>query len=301
MTHPILLIGRSGQVAQELMKAAWPEGYHVEARGRDRLDLRDLRAIRSAIAEAPWRGVINAAAYTAVDRAEQERSLAFALNAGAPAQLAEVCAEAHIPLVHISTDYVFDGAKTTPYVESDAVGPLSIYGLSKEAGESAIREHHPMHVILRTSWVFSVTGQNFVKTMLRLGREREGLSIVGDQFGRPTAAADIAGAIVKIVADLAAGRRDAFGTFHFAGAGATTWHEFAREIFAHASLRRLTRLPSLLPISTAEYPTPARRPANSVLDTNRIEVVYGISPRHWEVSLTEVLDHLSCEPPEMIQ
>jgi dTDP-4-dehydrorhamnose reductase len=292
MTTPILVIGRSGQVAQELMKVAWPADYLVETRGRDTLDVSDHRAIRRAVAEKQWAAVINAAAFTAVDKAEEERDLAFAVNASAPSHLAEACAGAGIPLVHISTDYVFDGTKTSPYVETDHVRPLSIYGLSKEAGEAAIRERHPMHVILRTSWIFSAAGQNFVKTMLRLGRERPALSIVVDQFGRPTAAADIASAIAKIVRAIGDGKYDGFGTFHFAGAGATTWHAFAKEIFEQANLRGLTSLPELSMIATADYPTPARRPVNSVLDTARIEAVYGITPRPWLIGLRDVLDTL---------
>lgn len=296
MTTPVLVIGRSGQVAQALQQASWPKGYLVEVHGRETLDLTDRRAVAMIALQTRWAAVINAAAFTSVDKAESEPDLAFAVNAHGPALLADVCAQAGIPLIHISTDYVFDGTKAGAYVESDLVNPLSIYGMSKEAGESAIRERHALHVILRTSWVFSATGQNFVKTMLRLGRERQVLSIVADQYGRPTAAADIAAAIRTIVATLLAGKRDGFGTFHLAGAGATTWHMFANEIFRQAALRGLAPVPELAPISTADFPTPARRPANSVLDTARVEAVYNIVPRNWEAGLTEVLDILIGKP-----
>lgn len=297
MTAPgrVLVVGRTGQVARALCATAWGDGLAAEARGRDGLDLRDARAVADAIAQKPWAAVVNAAAYTAVDRAESEREAAFALNAEGPALLARACAGAGVPLVHISTDYVFDGEKTGAYTEGDPVNPLSVYGMSKEAGERAVRDAHDAHVILRTSWVFSETGQNFVKTILRLGRERSAVSVVADQHGRPTAASAVAAAVATIVSALHAGKRDGFGTFHFAGRGETTWHGFAEEILRRAAARRVLSVPELKAITTAEYPTPARRPRNSVLDTARIERIYGIAPRSWTDGLDAVLDKLTAK------
>jgi dTDP-4-dehydrorhamnose reductase len=187
---------------------------------------------------------------------------------------------------------VFDGTKCSPYVEDDAVNPLSAYGLSKAEGEAAVRASLEAHVILRTSWMFSATGDNFVKTMLRAGAEHEELGIVNDQHGRPTATEDVAAAIVVMVVGLLEGKAESFGTFHFANEGATTWHGFAREIFAQADPRGYAPVPRLRSISTSEYPTPARRPPNAVLDTQRITRVHGMVPRRWEDALSESLDAL---------
>lgn len=288
----VLVVGRSGQVAAALQQAAWPDGIMVEARGRNALDLRQPRAVAAAVAEGGWAAVVNAAGYTQVDRAESEPEQAFEVNRDGPAALAEACSRVGIPLVHVSTDYVFDGTKTKPYVETDLVNPVSVYGTSKAVGEAAVRAHLREHVILRTSWVFSAVGANFVKTMLRLGMEREELRIVDDQRGRPTAAFDVADAIVRVVTALLAGKTDGFGTFHLANAGATTWYGFAREIFRQAESRGLAPVPRLTAIPTSAYPTPARRPMNSVLETGRIARVYGIVPRRWEDALSETLDKL---------
>ncbi|TVR99179.1 MAG: dTDP-4-dehydrorhamnose reductase [Rhodospirillales bacterium] len=288
----VLVVGRSGQVASALRAAAWPGFLALEWRGRESLDLRRPEAVAEAVRTGGWAAVINAAAYTQVDRAETEREDAWAVNRNGPAALAESCGRAGIPLIHLSTDYAFDGTKAEAYVETDAVNPASFYGLSKAEGEAAVRDGTAAHVIVRTSWVFSPVGTNFVKTMLRLGRERKELRIVDDQRGRPTAAADIADAVSRILAALLTGKSDGFGTFHFAGAGATSWHGFAREIFRQAALRGFAPVPAVTAIPTSAYPTPARRPINSVLDTTRIERVYGIVPRRWEDALGETLDAL---------
>lgn len=231
--------------------------------------------------------VVNASAYTNVDRAETEPERAFAVNASGPRWLAEWCDLHHSALIHVSTDYVFDGQKAGAYAESDPTGPLGVYGASKLAGEEHVRATLERHVILRTSWLFSAHGHNFVKTMLRLGRERDVLRVVSDQHGRPTAADDLADAILSVAASLPQ-RQGGFGTFHFAGAGATTWFDFActilREHLAHAD-----RSPEMIPITTADYPTPAKRPRNSVLDTAAFEAVHGIRPRAWQDGLREVL------------
>lgn len=298
MLTRVLVTGRSGQLARALQQAVWPPGYMVEARGRDSLDITDPRAVAAVLAEAPWAAVINGAAFTAVDLAESQRDLAFAVNARGPALLADICAKARIPLVHVSTDYVFDGRKVAAYAEDDQVNPISVYGLSKEAGESEIRARHSMHVILRTSWVFSSTGHNFVRAMLKLGRERSTLSIVADQRGRPTAAADLAAAIVRMVTSLVSGKSDGFGTFHFAGEGSINWYGFANAIFQQAAARGYSLTSELRAIATADYPTLASRPANSVLDTTRIETVYNIRPEPWAVGLSKVLDVLVNESSE---
>jgi dTDP-4-dehydrorhamnose reductase len=232
--------------------------------------------------------VINAAAHTAVDRAESEPAVAGTINRDAPAAMAEACRKAGAALIHISTDYVFDGSGRTPYVESDPVAPLSVYGRTKEEGETAIRNSLREHVILRTSWVFAAHGSNFVRTMLRLGAERPELRIVSDQCGAPTAARDIAQAIAG-VANAIAQRRGSWGTYHFASDEPVTWYDFARAIFA---LRHGAN-PRLVPITTDEYKTPARRPMYSVLDCGRIAKDFGIARPSWRAALAHVLNEIS--------
>jgi dTDP-4-dehydrorhamnose reductase len=288
----ILIVGRSGQVATALRQAPWPSNYLVESLGRDVLDLSDSESVRHVLGQAGWHAVVNAAAYTHVDRAESEPELAFAVNRDGPAALASGCAREGIPLIHLSSDYVFDGTKDGPYTEHDAPRPLSVYGASKAAGEDAVRTRLDAHVILRTSWVFSSSGRNFVTTMLQRAAERSELAVVDDHQGRPSAASDIANAVVRIATALLDGKTDGFGTLHFAGAGATTWFGFAEEIFAQASLRGFRPVPRLVAIPTTAYPTPAQRPLNSVLATGRIATIYGIEPRPWQHGLSETLDAL---------
>ncbi|MGQ3031182.1 MAG: dTDP-4-dehydrorhamnose reductase, partial [Ferrovibrionaceae bacterium] len=231
--------------------------------------------------------VVNAAAYTAVDKAESDADQAFLVNRDGPAALARAAAAVGAPLIHVSTDYVFDGTKDGAYTEDDPVAPVSVYGRSKEAGERAVREAAERHVILRTAWVYSPFGNNFVKTMLRLGAEREELRVVADQRGCPTAAADIAAAIVRL-----AGADHGWGTYHYSGAGPTTWHGFAEAIFAGAAARGAKVPARVTAIGTADYPTPAVRPANSVLDCSRIDRVHGIVARNWREALEDCLDAL---------
>ena len=286
----LLVLGAGGQVGRELCRLRWPNGYSLVALDRPGIDIADRQAVFGLVDRERPDCVINAAAYTAVDRAESEPDAAWAANCKGPANLAAVCAEAEIPLVHLSTDYVFDGTKTGPYREEDPVNPLGVYGKSKEAGDRAIREALPEHVILRTAWVYSAHGHNFVKTMLRLGAERPVLRVVVDQTGSPTSAADIAAAIRDIVRHIEAGK-PRWGTYHFAGAGAVTWHGFAEAIFAEAAPWRGPP-PRVEAIATSEYPTPARRPANSVLDCAKIGEAYGIAPRPWRHALAEVIREL---------
>ena len=283
----LLQFGRSGQLGGELALAlAREKDFHLTALDRQGADFAKPQTIEKAILEAPQLDVVvNTVAYTAVDRAEAEQELAHRVNADAVEWLARACRARGVPLVHISTDYVYDGAKSGPYLESDATGPINIYGQTKLAGEERIREQLPAHVILRTSWIFSARGQNFLKTMLRLGAEREEVRVVDDQLGAPTSAADLANAIVAIARRIAgADQSSLFGTFHFADAGETSWCGFAEEIFRQARLRARA-----VPIPTTEYPTPARRPLNSRLDTGKISGAFGIHPPSWQSSLAVVL------------
>ena len=286
----LLVLGAGGQVGHELCRLAWPDGYSVAAFDRGGVDIAQREPVFAAVARERPDIVINAAAYTAVDRAESEPDIAWASNCSGPANIAAACQEAAIPLIHLSTDYVFDGSKPGAYFEADPVKPLGIYGESKEAGDQAVRGALAHHVILRTAWVYSAHGRNFVKTMLRLAGERPVLRVVADQIGSPTSAADIAAAIAAIAQQLNAGNTS-WGTYHFAGGGAVTWHGFAEAIFELAAPRRGPP-PLVEAIATADYPTPARRPANSVLDCRRIGEVFGIVPRPWREALAEVIGEL---------
>lgn len=296
MTIRALVLGRQGQVARALARTLWPVGSTIVFRGRDSLDLAAATAdaLHDAIRSARASVVVNAAAYTAVDKAESERDAAFALNCDAPARLSAACAQAGVPLIHISTDYVFDGAKQGAYREDDPVNPLNVYGASKEAGERAIRAALPTHVILRTSWVFSPFGANFLNTMLRLGAERDELRIVADQHGCPTCAYDLARAVVAVVAEISRGRSDVYGTFHVCNQGATTWHGFAAAIFSEAAARG-QRQPRLAAIATSDYPTAARRPMNSVLDTTRFTTSFGFTMPNWREALVRSIDERLAE------
>ena len=293
----LLVLGAGGQVGHELCRLAWPADYRVAAFDRAEIDITRQEAVAAAVDRERPDIVINAAAYTAVDRAESEHDAAWAGNCAGPRCVAVTCRSAGIPLIHISTDYVFDGSKKGPYREDDPVNPLGVYGHSKEAGDRAVREALVEHVILRTAWVYSAHGHNFLKTLLRVAAERPLLRVVADQIGSPTSAVDIAAAIAVIVQRLTAGDR-AWGTYHFAGAGAVSWHGFAEAIFELAAPWRGAP-PKVEAITTAEYPTPARRPANSVLDCSRIREAFGVVPRPWREALAEVIGELyeSASPP----
>ena len=234
--------------------------------------------------------VINAAAYTAVDKAEQEPELAFAVNRDGPAHLAAVCNRLNIPLLHISTDYVYDGGKHSPYVEHDPVAPLGVYGQSKAEGDEAVRRLLPRHLTLRVSWVFGIHGHNFVKTMLQLAREREEVRVVSDQFGCPTYAGDIADTLLNLVGrSTEIDANDAWGTYHYCGTPVTTWHNFVSAIIEQAQTFEALRVQTITAIATADYPTPAARPANSVLDSSRLSFCFGILPRPWRDGLHALL------------
>ncbi len=288
----VLVLGVSGQVGTELMRAVWPAGTELVGLARPAIDLSHPETVDAAFEAHRPELVVNATAYTAVDKAESDREAAFAVNRDGPAHLAALCATHGAALIHISTDYVFDGAKPTPYVETDPVCPVSVYGASKEAGEAAVRSSCARHVILRTSWVYAAHGANFVKTMLRLGREREELGVVADQTGAPTAAADIASSIVAISKQIAESKDDVpWGTYHLTGSGETTWYGFAERIFQRLEQAE-GRRPRLRAIGSADYPTPAKRPANSRLDGARLRAAFGVAPPAWEDSLDHVLDSL---------
>lgn len=287
----ILVTGGSGQVGGALVRLGAPEGFRFVAPPRAEMDLADPASIAVFFASRPWAGVINAGAYTAVDRAQTEVEAAWRVNALAPACLARATAEAGVPIIHVSTDYVFPGNLERPYREDDPIGPLSVYGASKEGGEQAVRTGNPRHAIVRTSWVVSAHGANFVKTMLRLGADRELLRVVADQHGAPTAAADLADVLANIAQRMITDPLAPGGTFHFANAGATTWAGFAAEIF-RLSAARGGPSARVQPISTNDYPTPAQRPSNSRLDLKRIRALHGVQPRSWEQAIAEIIDEL---------
>lgn len=284
MTLSLLVFGRSGQVAREIAALAGPD-LAVETLSRAEADLTDPAICAAQIGVTDADVVINAAAYTAVDKAESEEDLAHLVNAEAPGAMAEAAAERGLPLLHVSTDYVFDGSGERPWREDDPTAPLGAYGRSKLAGEAAVAAAGGAHVILRTSWVFSAHGANFVKTMLKAGAERDRLRVVDDQHGGPTAAADIAAALVRIARAHAAGR-GVDGLFHYAGAPTVSWAQFARAIFAETGW---SAPPAVEPIATADWPTPARRPANSRLDCTRISEAYGLAATDWRPSLSRVM------------
>lgn len=281
----LLVFGTTGQVATELCIQA-----PVTALGRDQADLTDPAACAAAIMAHRPRAVINAAAYTAVDRAESEEDLATLINAAAPAAMARACAELDIPFVHVSTDYVFAGDGTRPWHPGDPTGPLGAYGRSKLKGEVAVRAAGGVHVILRTSWVVSAHGNNFVKTMLRLGAERDSLRVVADQIGGPTPARAIAAACLSIADQLATDPRKS-GTYHFAGSPDTSWADFARAIMTEAGLPC-----AIEDIPTSAYPTPARRPPNSRMDCSATEASFGIPRPDWRAGLTEIVKELEAVP-----
>ena len=282
MISGLLVFGRTGQVARELMRQV-PDSRFL---GRDEADLSDPSACAAAILAARPDVVINAAAWTAVDRAEAEEEAATVVNGAAPAAMARACAALGIPLLHVSTDYVFDGAGEAPFSPDHPTAPLGAYGRSKLAGEASVRAAGGAHLILRTSWVVSAHGTNFVKTMLRLGRERSALNVVADQIGGPTPAAAIADALIVAARAMVRGAQG--GTHHFAGAPDTSWADFARAIMAGAGLSC-----SIADIPSSAYPTPARRPANSRLDCQSFETAFGMARPDWRKGLADILGDLA--------
>ncbi len=276
-------------VGSEVSERAPRAGWAVFAHSRAMLDVADATAVESAVRDVRPDVIINCAAYTAVDRAESEAPQAAAVNTTGARNVAVAAAAAGVPIVHVSTDYVFGGEGRVPYTPDAPTSPLGVYAVTKLAGETAVREEAPHHAIIRTSWIFSHRGQNFVRTMMRLSGERDELRVVDDQVGRPTCAADLADALL-VVADTVVRDRKAGGTYHFANAGETSWLEFAAAILDELSKRGESHIPRLVPIPTSEYPTPARRPAYSVLDTAAFEARFEIVPRSWREALRDTID-----------
>lgn len=281
----VLVFGKTGQVARELNRIC-PADTEMQMLGREEADLSDPPACAAIIGNSQPDAVINVAAYTAVDRAEEEDALAQIVNGAAPAEIAQAAAKRNIPFLHVSTDYVFDGRGNTPFATDHPANPLGAYGHSKLLGENAITAAGGPHVILRTSWVFSAHGGNFVKTMLRLGEGHEQLAVVSDQIGGPTPANAIAAALVEIAQAFHAGH-GASGIYHYSGVPETSWAGFAREIFAQAKLNV-----QVSDIPTSDYPTPAKRPLNSRLDCSRLFQDYNIQQPDWRIGLRKVLKDL---------
>lgn len=281
----LLIFGTSGQVATELADVSQRNRVSFDALSRAQADLSDPAHCAALIAQSDADVIINAAAYTAVDRAESEPDLAHQINAITPGAMARAAADRGLPFLHVSTDYVFDGSGDTPRAESDPIAPQNVYGQSKLAGEEAIRAAGCAHIILRTSWVFSAHGANFVRTMLRLAETRDALTVVDDQIGGPTPARDIAETLLTLAQAMVNGQQG--GTYHYTGTPATSWAGFAREIFALAG-RNVT----VTGIPTADYPTPAARPLNSRLDCAKLVTDFGISQPQWQAGLAGVLQQL---------
>jgi dTDP-4-dehydrorhamnose reductase len=282
-----LITGANGQVGHALSQLTSAQKTLI-ALSHAELDITDLQAIKTAIIHYRPAVIINAAAYTAVDKAEQEMEQAFMVNAQSPRLLAKACAITNIPLIHLSTDYVFNGSQQRPYQESDTVNPLNSYGASKWAGEQAVQEFWHKHIILRLSGVFSAHGHNFVKTILRLAQERETLNIVADQITCPTSAQAIAQTIL-IIAEKVLQNDNYWGTYHYASSPPTSWYNFAKKIVSLAEINFPIKTKIINAITTAEYPTPAKRPAYSVLDSNKLKLNFAINPSFWEIELAETL------------
>lgn len=279
----MVVTGREGQVVCSLLeRGALNEVFDIMALGRPQLDLCDPQGIDSALRQARPDVIVSAAAYTAVDRAETEEAEAHAVNAVAPGRIATTAAKLGVPVIHLSTDYVFDGEKTEPYLETDSVRPTSVYGRTKLAGERAIAEAAENHVILRTAWIYSPFGRNFLKTMLELAESRDRINVVDDQVGNPTSALDMADGILTIADVLLSNNSEHLrGLFHMTGSGSASWADFAREIFA-ASARHNGPIAAIEQIPSTAYPTPARRPVNSRLDCSKLERAYGIRLADWK-------------------
>lgn len=284
----LLVTGSEGQVGGALVERAGKAGVKVIGLDRSGLNIADHDAVHKAVQEHSPDVVVNAAAYTAVDRAEDQQEEAFFVNRDGARFLASACDAAGIPLIHLSTDYVFDGKKAGSYSESDPPDPIGVYGRSKWEGEEAVRAALDRHIILRTSWVFSPRGSNFVRTMLKLAGEQDELLVVSDQHGCPTPADAVADAILVIYNKLLGGEQS-WGTYHFAGQPTATWYEFAQAVFGEARVQGRSRVPSVVPISSSQYPTRALRPMNSVLATDKIEATFGIHAPAWKATLPSTI------------
>lgn len=285
----VLITGAAGQVGSELVKLA-PADFEVVGYNSSELDITNAQQVQQIVAEQAPALIINAAAYTAVDKAESDAERAYAVNETGVKNLAGAALVIGIPVFHISTDYVFDGTATEPYKETDPVGPTGVYGASKLAGEQVLARSGVKHIILRTSWVFGAEGNNFVKTMLRLGKERDTLGVVADQHGCPTSAASIANVLWQLAQKYTAEGELPWGIYHFSNTPATTWYGFACEIFKQAvAAGVLEKAPVVNPIKTSDYPTPAKRPAWSVMDCSKMERVMVLNIPCWECQLSKII------------
>ena len=294
MMKKILISGAKGQVGTELVLEATKRGYDVTGYGSADLDIADAKQVQQALKTIRPQVVINAAAYTAVDNAENETEKAFSVNALGVSNLADACKKLDVPLLHISTDYVFDGKKTSPYLENDKPNPIGVYGASKLAGEQALQNTWQKHIILRVSWVFGASGHNFVKTMLRLGESRDELGVVNDQYGAPTSAKSIASCLLNIIEKNQFGAQSfPWGLYHYQSEPGVTWYDFASEIFAQAKAQgTLRKKVKVNPILSEQFPTPVKRPENSKLDGKKVLRVFGLPAGDWKSQLSDMLKNI---------
>jgi len=288
----LLIIGSKGQLGSELVIECKRNDFSFLDLDLPEFNITDPAQVEKTVADFKPSIVINASAYTNVDEAETDPEIVFSVNSDGPANLAVPCDKNRIPIIHVSTDYVFDGSKGQPYTESDPVSPLGVYGKSKEEGESKLRSILNQHIILRTSWLYGTYGNNFVKTMLKLGNEKEILKVVSDQYGSPTCAADLAEAVVNISKQISLNPKIAWGTYHYCGHGVTTWHKFAKAIFEIAGQYHNYKVTSVEAITTAQYPARTKRPAFSALDCNLIKKHFGINTKPWQGSLEKTIERI---------
>jgi len=291
----LLILGSKGQLGSELVRECKRNDFSFLALDLPEFNITDPSQVEKTLAVFKPSIVFNASAYTNVDKAETDLAIAFSVNSDGPANLAVSCDKNRIPIIHISTDYVFDGSKGQAYTESDPVSPLGVYGKSKEEGESKLRSILKQHIILRTSWLYGAYGNNFLKTMLRLGNEKKIIKVVSDQYGCPTCAADLAEAVVDISKQITQNPKIFWGTYHYCGLGITTWHKFAKAIFEIAGQYQNFKVSSVEAITTAQYPTRTKRPAFSALDCNLINKNFGITQKPWQGSLKKTIKRILME------
>ena len=291
----LLIVGAGGQLGRELVRQGQAYRIDLLAPARNQMDITNISQVKNTLAEYCPSIVINAAGYTHVDRAEDEPELACGINKIGTANLAQCCARQKIPLLQISTDYVFDGQKGAPYLEEDPVSPLGVYGQSKADGEKTIRLILKEHIIVRTSWLYGVYGHNFVKTMLKLAKEKNIINVVADQFGSPTSATDLAEALLQIARRIKKAPTSYWGTYHYSGQGITTWHGFAEKILELAKSYESILTTRVEPIKTEAYPARARRPVFSALDCSRIKNSFKINPKPWQESLKMIIERIFSE------
>ena len=289
----IIVTGANGQLGKELVRQGNRLPWHIKALSHNELDITKKLNVRHLFLSENPDFIINCAAYTKVDDAEIYSEIAFNINQKGVAILSESCEEYNVPIVHISTDFVFDGKKQIPYVETDPVSPLGVYGKSKALGELEIIDRLEKYIIIRTSWLYGVDGQNFVKTMLKAGLKNKTLNVVNDQFGSPTSVVDLASAIIKIIKSLEETQNSKWGLYHYCGEGIVSWHGFAEAIFHIAGL---DPMPIVRPITSDQYPVKAKRPCFSALDCTKISETFGIKAKPWKESLVIVVNQLSAKP-----